>query len=130
GFLDVQKEAIWTICNLTRGGTEEQISQLIDDEGTEALVRVLSTGHKNIIQNALEALNNILKNSQREEEVKSIIKENGGRESLQSLLSHKSGEISAATDVILQTLRESDDDDDDDSSEENDNEDNYGRSAT
>lgn len=60
-YLDVQREVVWALGNLTSGGSLDQLGELLVAGGVAALTSVLAVSEIGIVREALNALQNILK---------------------------------------------------------------------
>jgi len=70
GDFDIKKEAAWAISNATSGGSEQQVTYLVESGCIKPMVDLLSVSDAKILGVALECLGNILKiGKQRQQEL-------------------------------------------------------------
>lgn len=89
-----QREAAWTVYNLTISGSPEQIAYLVELNVIEPVCNLLSLQETNTLQIALDTLNNILKSSDPKYDViAEQIEKCGGLDKIENLQNHMNEDI-------------------------------------
>ncbi|XP_071549544.1 uncharacterized protein [Panulirus ornatus] len=99
----VRKEATWALTNMTYGGTEAQIKFLVSAGGLQQLVSTMNTADTRLALLGVEAIGNILKNSDDVNEIKVLIEEYGGLDTLEAYQTHKDTCVADKAIEILHT---------------------------
>lgn len=115
GEFKVKKESVWVITNYTSGGSIQQIVYLLNEQVLPPLCAMLKTADPKVTMVALEAINNILLNAQRMNEMDMVtlkIEECGGLDNIEDLQSHENSKIAqTAYEIIDQYFPQSDTED-------------------
>jgi len=96
---DIRKEAAWAISNATSCGSQLQIKYLVDCGAIEPMIEFLSSSDTKMVLVGLEALENILKNGEKEVKITgtnnyaNLIEEYRGLDKIEELQNHSSQEI-------------------------------------
>jgi importin subunit alpha-2 len=115
GEFKVKKESVWVITNYTSGGSIQQIVYLLNEQVLPPLCAMLKVSDLKVAMVALEAVNNILLNAQRMNELDRVtlkIEECGGLDNIEDLQSHENSKIAqTAYEIIDQYFPQSDTED-------------------
>jgi importin subunit alpha-6/7 len=105
---DVQKEATWAITNATTGGTAQQLHYLVEKNAIPALCGMLTCRDPKIIVVALDGLQYLLQQGQRnagddpdKNEYADILQENQGEKLIYDLQAFESEEVATKATEIL-----------------------------
>jgi len=93
---DIKKEAAWALANATSGGTPEQNKYLVDCGIIPPMCALLHETDAKVVLVALEALENLLKTSPKDENgfvYSLLIEESGGVDRLETLQHHHNNEV-------------------------------------
>lgn len=94
GDISQQKEALWTIYNISLSGTLKQLEYLVAQGAVSGLCGVLGIKDNGVVKNALEALNCILSVCYSENpEITTVIEECGGLDKIEELQSNTNCDI-------------------------------------
>jgi HEAT repeat protein len=106
---DIRKEAAWALSNATSGGSSDQIRYMVRQNLIEPMCELLLTSDVRIILVALEGLENLLKEGDKdlkdtgENEYANIIENCNGLDSIEELQNHQNNEIYEKAVNILET---------------------------
>lgn len=59
--LEVKKEALWTVVNITSGGSPDHIKAVVDAGAVDIFCKFLSYSDLKLVETALDGLSNVLK---------------------------------------------------------------------
>jgi hypothetical protein len=114
GEFQTQKEAAWTVSNMTISGNKEQVAYLINCGVIPPFCNLLNCKDSQVIQVVLDGIHNILKmsSSVEVERVCNMIEECGGLDKIESLQNHENIEIyRIAYEIIENYFSEENDED-------------------
>lgn len=106
GEFKVKKESVWVITNYTSGGSIAQIVYLLNENVLGPLCAMLKTADPKVTMVALEAVNNILLNAGRMNQVDQVtlqIEECMGLDNIEELQSHENTKIAQTAYEIIET---------------------------
>ena len=93
-YLILNREAVWAVTNMSISGSNAQVAVLLDNGVIEPLCRLLTMDDPQIIQVALDGINNILKSSgERQTTVAEAIEMCGGLDDIEKLQNHENDGI-------------------------------------
>ena len=110
-----RREAAWVVANLSSGGTPEQTRYLVELNVIPSLCDLLTVEQVEIVEVALNSLNDLLKLSQKNDDTNPYsfaIKECGGLDKIECLKSHPNENISQKAYLLIYKLSYQDKDKD------------------
>ncbi|GFR13318.1 importin subunit alpha-3 [Trichonephila clavata] len=102
GEFQTQKEAAWTISNLTTSGTKAQVAYLVSQKVIPPLCNLLTVRDPQVIQVVLDGISNVLKLAGSQFfTIANEIEECGGSFKIEALQNHENDEIDKLANGII-----------------------------